>query len=81
LVRDSALPDDSVVALFHVGADQRPGPVYVMQKSAGTWRFLLLDPVGVVLAPGGPTGQATQGCQGCHADAVADSLFGVPREP
>ncbi len=81
LVRDSALPDDSVVALFHLKADQRPGPVYVMEKSSGTWRFLVLDPDGVVLAPAGPTGQATQGCHGCHADAVADFLFGVPQEP
>ena len=79
LVRDSALPDDSVVALFHLGVDQRPGPVYVMEKSAGTWRFLALDADGAVVAPSTSTGQSTQGCQGCHADAVADSLFGVPR--
>lgn len=81
LVRDSALPDDSVVALFHLEADQRPRQVYVMQKIAGAWHFLVLDPHGVVLTPAGSTGQATQACPGCHADAVADSLFGVPRQP
>jgi len=68
------------VALFHLADNQRPGPVYVMHKRAGTWRFLALDPDGVVLAPLASTGQATQGCHGCHEDAVADSLFGVPRE-
>jgi hypothetical protein len=80
LVRDSALPDDSVVALFHFEADQRPGPVYVMQKKAGTWRFLALDSEGAALAPPASTGQATAGCQGCHRDGVADSLFGAPRD-
>lgn len=77
LVRDSALPEGSVIALFHVAADQRPGPVYVMEKSGGTWRFLALDPDGVVRVASASGGQATQACQGCHADAVADSLFGV----
>jgi hypothetical protein len=79
LVRDSALPDGSVVALFHLESDRRPGPVYVMQKTAGAWRFLTLDAEGGELPAIASTGQATQACSSCHADAVADSLFGLPR--
>lgn len=81
LVRDSTIPDDSVIALFHLQANQRPGPVYVMEKTAGTWRFLQLDSDGVELVAPTPTGQATPACRGCHADAVADSLFGMPSRP
>lgn len=79
LVRDSALPDGSVVALFHFEADHRPSAIYVMQKDAGAWRFLALDAEGRELPQAALRGQATQTCPGCHADAVADSLFGLPR--
>lgn len=72
LVTDSVLPDGSVIALFHAEAS-RPGRVFVMQKEAGSWRYLALAPSGVVL----PVSEAA--CRGCHAGAVGDSLFGLPR--
>jgi hypothetical protein len=81
LVRDGSLPDGSLVAIFHQVVPGGPaGPVYVMEKSAGSWRYLSLgadgrpDP-----SPGAVQGLAPAACARCHQDGVADSLFGVPR--
>jgi len=81
LVRDSALPDGAVVALFHrEAADGRPGPVYVMEKSGTSWRYLALRPDGT-LPESAPEAarRAGERCARCHADGVADALFGLPR--
>jgi len=75
LVQDSVLPDGSVVALFHESADGATrGPVYVMEKAAGRWHYLVLDAEGHEE----PTAKLDT-CAGCHADATADQLFGLPR--
>jgi hypothetical protein len=79
LVRDSALPEGTVVAIFHLESDARTRSIYVMEKDAGGWRFMALDAAGRQLPLGGPSGQATDSCYRCHVDAVADSLFGIPR--
>ena len=79
LVQESVLPDGAVVALFHMGTARGSSSTYVMQKSAGAWSFLTLDASGVENATPVESGRAGEACRRCHADAVADSLFGVPR--
>jgi hypothetical protein len=75
LVQDSVLPEGSVLALFHESADGvTRGAVYVMQKTGGSWQYLLLDAVGRE-----GSGAIPGRCAGCHADAPADHLFGLPR--
>jgi hypothetical protein len=75
LVTASSLPVGSVVAELH--QDPRTGnqgPVFAMQKLAeGRWEYLVVDPVGKVQQ----RGQLTL-CQRCHAEGVADQLFGLP---
>jgi hypothetical protein len=80
LVQDSVLPEGAVVALFHADADDTPRAIYVMEKLGGTWRFSTLDSEGGEQPFDAPSGQATERCRSCHADGVADSLFGVPRD-
>lgn len=78
LVQESVLPDGAVVALFHLDAANRPSSTYVMQKSAGVWSFLTLDGSGIERADPVARGTTSELCRRCHADGVADSLFGVP---
>jgi hypothetical protein len=79
LVQETVLPDGAVVALFHLDPANRPSSTYVMQKSAGTWSFLMLDAGGAESANPAETARASEACRRCHADGVADSLFGLPR--
>jgi hypothetical protein len=73
LVTDSVLPEGCVLAeLSHLG----DGRGYGMRKVSGAWSFFELDARGGVLANG-----ALALCSGCHAQAVADSAFGAPRDP
>jgi hypothetical protein len=73
LVTDSVLPDGSVLAeVAHNGA----GNCYVMRKSAGAWSYFELDSLGTVLVSGTPAL-----CVGCHRQAPADQVFGLPRGP
>ena len=73
LVTDTKLPDTALIALFHQNRDgSEPGAVFVMEKREESWRFLALDSTGT------PAG-ATDACGRCHAQGVADSLFGLPR--
>ena len=71
LVTDSVFPDGSVLAELAHGA---AGNGYVMRKSAGVWSYFELDPQGTLLAGG-----ALPLCAGCHAQAPADQVFGLPR--
>jgi hypothetical protein len=73
LVADSVLPSGSVVAAFHSSAAGVKGPVFVMIKDENTWTYLTLD------GEGRPRGLATALCASCHAGAVGDGLFGLPR--
>jgi hypothetical protein len=73
LVADTVFPDGSLLAeLSHNAA----GNSYVMRKNAGVWSYFELDPQGLVLASG-----ALALCAGCHAQAPADSVFGLARTP
>lgn len=77
LVRDSELAEGTVVALFHELAPGRPGPIYVMTKSAGGWLFETYRADGT--KPAEPARGTADTCRRCHADGVADFLFGLPR--
>jgi hypothetical protein len=81
LVRDSALPDGALVAIFHdAGATGPEGPIYVMEKRAGAWQFSSVGPDGGVEAtPGAAQNLAPGACAPCHQGGQADSLFGIPR--
>jgi hypothetical protein len=81
LVRDGSLPDGSVIAIFHeLGPSGPAGPVYVMEKSAGVWRYLSLTGDGrLEVAPGAAQKLGPNACARCHEHGVADSLFGLPR--
>jgi hypothetical protein len=62
------------VAAFHRHGDE-PGSVFAMTKlAAGGWEYVVVAPDGTVEDRG-----ALPLCARCHADAPADSLFGVPR--
>jgi len=73
LVRDSVMPDGSVVALFHADRSGKAGPVYVMEKEGGAWTYRALTAQGVIIEGGAAR------CQGCHQGGVGDELFGLPR--
>ena len=73
LVTDTVFPEGSVLAqLSHTGG----GHGYVMRKLSGTWSYFELDSRGGVLANG-----TLPLCAGCHAQAPADHVFGLPRAP
>ena len=71
LVTDTVFPDGSVLAELTHGTS---GNGYVMRKSAGAWSYFELDSQGALLAGG-----AIPLCSGCHAQAPADCVFGLPR--
>jgi len=54
-------------------ATGRRGPWFVMQKGEGGWQYVVVDAQGLVEDEG-----TLAGCARCHAEAVGDSLFGVP---
>lgn len=72
LVSDSLFPDGSVLAELSHGA---AGPGYGMRKIGGSWRFFELNAEGGVISSG-----ALSLCAGCHAQAPADGVFGLPRD-
>lgn len=74
LVPGRTLPVGTEIAAFHRSVDGgAPGSTYVMQKRAEGWAFFATDAAGRVLV-----GEGVRLCAGCHAEARADSLFGVP---
>jgi len=72
LVTDTVFPDGCVLAELAKSAD---GPGYGMRKLNGSWTYFQLGARGGVLAEG-----ALSLCAGCHAQAPADDVFGLPRE-
>ena len=74
LVRGARLPDGTTVAKFHFERESgAPGPVYAMHKNGGAWNFLVASSEGQLEQRGD-----LDLCRRCHAEAVADSLFGPP---
>jgi hypothetical protein len=75
LVTDTVFPDGSILAeVPH--SPLGTGNGFAMRKNAGAWRYFQLDGSGRVLASG-----ALALCEGCHAQAPADHVFGLPRAP
>jgi hypothetical protein len=86
LTAQSSLPADTLV--LQVQRDKRGDvrDVFMMEKNSGDpaspswispgWSFMELTPRGRVKANG-----PWQGCARCHAEALADSLFGPARAP
>jgi hypothetical protein len=74
LVAGQTLPVGTEIAAFHRSVDGgAPGSTYVMEKRAEGWAFFATDATGRLLL-----GEGVRLCVSCHAEARADSLFGVP---
>jgi hypothetical protein len=76
LVAASLLPVGTMIAEFHLAEPAgQPGPIFAMQKLAeDRWEYLVVDPGGRVQKRG-----QLDLCQRCHAEGIADHLFGLPR--
>jgi len=75
LVADTVFPNGSVLLQQpHPGRNEGFG--YAMLKDGGHWSFVQLDAKGAVLESG-----ALALCAGCHAQAPADDVFGLPHSP
>ncbi|HEX2878147.1 MAG TPA: hypothetical protein VHO25_01295 [Polyangiaceae bacterium] len=74
LVAGSVLPGGTTVVQSHRDKTGRGGPIYVMEKLSTGWTFSELDEKGRFLRQGNLVD-----CARCHAEAVADSLFGPDR--
>lgn len=73
LVTDTVFPEGSLLVELPSG----PGHGYAMRKASGVWSYFELDAKGGLLASGTPLAL----CDGCHAQAPADHVFGPPRAP
>jgi hypothetical protein len=71
LVAGSVLPEGSILAELSRSGDGRG---YAMRKAGGSWSFFELDAAGGVISSG-----ALALCSGCHLQAPADGVFGLPR--
>jgi hypothetical protein len=72
LVADTVFPNGSLLTeLPH--SPLGTGGGFAIRKSAGSWSYFQLDGKGQVLASG-----ALSLCNGCHAQALADHVFGIP---
>jgi hypothetical protein len=74
LVAGSVLPSGTIVVQSHRDKTGRQGPTYVMAKVPKGWTFSELDGQGRILREGN-----LAACARCHAEAVADSVFGPDR--
>jgi hypothetical protein len=76
LVAGSLLPVGATVAELHTDPRTgQPGPLLAMHKiAANRWEYLVVDALGRIEERG-----ELPLCQRCHADGVADHLFGLPR--
>jgi hypothetical protein len=71
LVTDTVFPEGSVLAeVPHAGS---VGDSYAMLKDGRRWNYFVFDSRGAVTATG-----SLEQCAGCHAQAPADGIFGLP---
>jgi hypothetical protein len=83
LVKASRFPVGSVLVIKHSRKDSgSPGPIFVMVKretgffqAGGDWEYIVTDSDGWIEDRGPLTV-----CARCHAEAVADWVFGLPAE-
>jgi hypothetical protein len=75
LVTDTVFPDGAVlVEVSRILTANSRG--FAMRKAGGQWSYFELDPQGGLLQSGD-----LSLCAGCHAQAPADHVFGLPRPP
>jgi hypothetical protein len=75
LVADTAFADGTLLVEFLSDAKTgESGPVFALERRAGSWTFWELDAQGRVQEAG-----ALPFCAGCHAGAPAAPVFGLPR--
>jgi hypothetical protein len=74
LLPGTVLPKGTLIAAFHHDPERgQRGPIYVMEKTGSGWEFSIVDADGRVRQRG-----ALELCARCHAEAVADQVFGLP---
>jgi hypothetical protein len=78
LVSGGSVPPGTLVAKLHEDRqDGAAGPIYAMNKlGEGRWEFIVAEPTGELRE----RGQLAR-CVRCHAEGVADNLFGLPGRP
>ena len=74
LVADSVLPEGALLGELPSDASAPGARAFAMQKRTDGWSYLELDGQGHILAEG-----HLARCEGCHALAPSDHLFGLPR--
>jgi hypothetical protein len=74
LVAGTVLPAGTTLVQSHQDARGKAGPIYVMEKTETGWSFSELDATGHIQRTG-----PLVDCARCHAEAVADSVFGPSR--
>ena len=76
LTRGAELEAGCTLVMLHKSrATGKPGPIYVMQRGESAWDYMVLEQEGGIVERG-----PIPRCARCHADAVADFLFGPPRD-
>ena len=74
LLPGTVFPRATLIAAFHHDpARGRPGPIYIMEKGDAGWQRLVVDPDGRRRAEA-----ELDLCGRCHAEAIADQVFGLP---
>ena len=74
LLPGTIFPEGTLIAAFHHDpARGRAGPIYVMEKARSGWQRSVVDPDGARRADA-----ELHLCGRCHAEAVADQVFGLP---
>lgn len=76
LLPGTVFADGTVIAAFHHDPEHgRTGPIYVMEKVEGRWRY------SIVGSDGRQRQQSSlELCARCHAEAVSDHVFGLPEK-
>ena len=73
---EAVMPEDTwIIAEHQARQDNTPGPYYFAHKTRTGWEFGSVTPEGYLVVPPDST------CARCHAEAPADSVFGLKLAP
>lgn len=73
---EAVMPEDTwIVAEHRARQGNAPGPYYFAHKTSTGWEFGVATPEGYLVAP------PHAACARCHAEAPADSVFGIKWAP
>jgi hypothetical protein len=71
--KQTSFPDGARLIAEHVErTSDRPGPLLMMERRAGAWRWTMVTSDGRTVIDGD-----SQACAGCHAEAPRDGVFVV----